>query len=230
MAWDQIVPLAVFLSLIVVLMLFMRRRLDRENRRPGIARALCAELEFDFIAGLEARYRNQGPGAVLMDPAGLDRLPSSLKSSLMEDSSWRGEGSYRGVRVAVYDDIRPTGSHFQTFFVVRAWFPERFKEPFTLEMKGAFSFLSPGRLQTGNGFFDRKLRLRGGKEGRAVQSLLSDRFMRAAEALFRFSGRASINEEGVCWEKREAPMEMDLLKKALDLVTDTVRAVSPVSG
>ena len=89
MAWDQILPLLLFFLLVIVIILFMRRRLDKDNRRPEIARTLCTELGFNFIEGNEARYRNQGPGTIPMDLVALDQLPSSLKSSLMEDSSWR---------------------------------------------------------------------------------------------------------------------------------------------
>lgn len=119
--WDQIAPLALFSLLLIILIFNMRRRLEAESRRPELARKLCAELGFTFIAGNEARLRNQGTAA--MDLAALDRLPTSLKASLLEDSSWRGEGEFDAVRVAVYDDIRPSGNHFRTFLVVRAYFP-----------------------------------------------------------------------------------------------------------
>lgn len=230
MAWDQIVPLLLFLSLFIVLLLFMRRRINKENLRPEIARTLCAELGFNFIEGNEARFRNQGPGAGPMDLAALDQLPSSLKSSLLEDNSWRMEGFFRSVRVAVYDDIRPISNHFQTFLVVRAYFPERFKEPFTLEMKTPFHFLAPPQFQTGNQFFDKRVRFKVGKEKSALQSLLSDRFMQAAKALLLSSGKTRIDQEGAYWEKREAKIEMTSLKTTLRLVSDTVLAGSQIKG
>lgn len=230
MAWDQILPLLLFLSLVIVLLLFMSRRLNKDTLRPEIARNLCAELGFNFIEGNEARFRNQGTGAVPMDLVALDQLPSSLKSSLMEDSSWRMEGLFKGVRVAVYDDIRPISNHFQTFFVVRAYFPDRFKETFTLEMKGFLSILKPPQFQTGNRFFDKRVRFKDKMEGSALQSLLSNRFMNAAKALFLSSGNTKIDKEGAYWKKREAKIEMTSLKEKLRLVSDTVLAGSQIKG
>lgn len=229
MAWDQLLPLAGFLTLVIVLLLFMRRRLDAESRRPETARRLCAELGFDFIAGSDARFRNQGAPAAPLDLAALNRLPASLRSSLVEDSSWRGEGVFRNVRVAVYDDVRPFGDRFQTFLVVRGYFRDGLIEPFRIERKGGPSLLHCRKPSTENAFFDRRLRITG-YEGPAVAKALSnDAFLKAAEALFVSSRRARIDEEGACWERKEAPIDVTSLKEALRLVSDLVHAFN-VSG
>jgi hypothetical protein len=150
MAWDQLLPLAIMISVVIVLLLFMRRRLEADSRRPERARTLCAELGFNFIAGHDARFRNQGAPAMPMDLAALDRLPASLRSSLIEDSSWRGEGVFGKARIAVYDDVRPTGNRFQTFLVVRGYFRDGPVEPFRIERKGGLALLLSKKPSTGN--------------------------------------------------------------------------------
>lgn len=219
-------PLAGFLTLVIVLLLFMRRRLDAESRRPETARRLSAELGFDFIAGSDARFRNQGAPAVPMDLAALNRLPASLRSSLVEDSSWRGEGVFGTVRVAVYDDVRPFGDRFQTFLVVRGYFRDGPIEPFRIEWKGGPSLLFLKKQSKGNALFDKRLRVTGYEVPAVAKALSSDTFLKAAEALFVSSRRARIDEEGACWERKEAPIDVSSLKEALRLVSDLVQAFS----
>ncbi|PKL25150.1 MAG: hypothetical protein CVV47_07655 [Spirochaetae bacterium HGW-Spirochaetae-3] len=229
MAWDQLLPLAIMISVVIVLLLFMRRRLEADSRRPERARTLCAELGFNFIAGHDARFRNQGAPAMPMDLAALDRLPASLRSSLIEDSSWRGEGVFGKARIAVYDDVRPTGNRFQTFLVVRGYFRDGPVEPFRIERKGGLALLLSKKPSTGNVFFDRKLRVEGGEASAVRRALSNDAFLKASEALFVASRRARIDEEGACWEKKDAPLDIASLTETMRLVSDAVLAF-PVSG
>lgn len=221
MAWDQILPLAGFLTILVILMLIIRRRNAADSRRPDLARALCTELGLDFMRGLEARRLNQN--AVPMDLAGLDRLPSSLKQSLLEDTSWRIEGNFEGVRVAIYDDIRPVGDRFQTYFVVRGYFPDPFSDPFRIAKKGNLSGLSSTGFKTGNSFVDGKLKV-SGNESTVYRAFSKDDFIEAAEALFSTPGRAVIDETGVVWEKKNASLDYAAVKKTLTQVTRAVSA------
>jgi hypothetical protein len=222
MAWDQILPLGIFLIILIVLMLIIRRRNAADSRRPDLARVLCTELGLDFMRGLEARRLNQED--VPMELTGLDRLPPSLKQSLLEDSSWRIEGTYQGVRVAIYDDIRPTGDRFQTFFVIRGYFATPLSDPFRIEKRVSSFRLSPPGFKTGYSFVDGKLKVSGSGESNAYRAFSKDRFIQAAEDLFTSPGSVRIDETGVVWEKKNASLDYAGVNTTLTMVTRAVSA------
>jgi len=222
MAWDQIIPLAVFFTILVVLLLVIRRRNAADSRRPDQARTLSTELGLNFMRGLEARRLNQE--AAPMDLTGLDRLPPSLKQSLLEDSSWRIEGIFEGIRIAIYDDIRPLGDRFQTFFVIRGYFATPFSDPFRIEKIASSFRLSPPGYKTGNSFVDGKLKVSGSGESNAYKAFSKDSFIQAAEDLFTSPGNVRIDETGVLWEKKNAPLDYASVKEILTLVTRAVKS------
>ncbi|MBP7094654.1 MAG: hypothetical protein KBC36_01055 [Spirochaetia bacterium] len=199
------------------------------RKKAEKARLLAEALGFRLVQGREAAEAALDASEGERIRAGLDKLPSFVRSLMDKAAGTRVQGELDGVRVAVWLETRSSGKSSSTWTIARAFLPTPLPFALRLTREGAMTKLGKSLfglkdLELGDPDFDPKVRVKTSDPAQA-KLRLDAAARRAALSLFEAQHGAVASSEHVTWERQGVHLDPDLVRPVLEALVSVAAAL-----
>ncbi len=218
------IPFLLFLVVsITATVLLVPRTLRGMRRGREEARIQADQLGLEYVDGIDALRRSYLESGQTKALEAFERMPAFLRSFAESAAPWRLEGSWKGVRVAVYRETRSSGKSSRTYVVAKAFYPSPLPFKFRASREGTMAKIGKALfglkdVQTGDPDFDPKVRIRSDDEAAAASLFFRETAASTFLALLERFPDAVADSAGVTRERQASLLPAEELREVLDLL------------
>lgn len=218
------IPFMVFLVVsIAATVLLIPRMLRSAKRGREEARNQAARLGLEYVDGVDALRRSYVESGQAKALEAFDKMPAFLRSFAESAAPWRMEGTWKGTRVAVYQETRSSGKSSRTYVVAKAFYPAPLAFKFRAAREGTMAKIGKALfglkdVQIGDADFDPKVRIKSEDEAAAASLFFREAAASAFLALLERFPDAAADSSCVTRERQASRLPDEELREVLDLL------------